>query len=249
MKKLLYIITGLAFAFSIGACSMSEKNDGGDTDTDGQGGSLARFTVKGDYLYTVDISNLHTFNITDAQHPRKVDDEQLSFFTETVFPYGNNLLLGTDNGMFIYSLENPAAPAYKSYFEHIVSCDPVVAQNNFAYITLNSANTRCWNALNQLQIVDLTNLSSPFLVKEYTMISPMGLDIDNDTLYICDNGLTVYNVQNKMDMQLIKQFPEIEATDVICLENSIIVIGAGGLHQYKFEGNNLVKLSSILVNQ
>lgn len=249
MKNLLYIISGLVFTLSIGACSMSEKNDTGDSEIDGQGGSLARFTVKGDYLYTVDFSTLHTFNISDALHPRKVDDERLDIYTETISPYGNNLLLGTDNGMFIYSLENPAAPTFKSYFEHIVSCDPVVAQNDFAFITLNSANARCWNASNQLQIVDISNLSSPFLVKQYTMTNPLGLDIDNDTLYVCDNGLTIYDVANKLDIRIIKQIPEIDAKDVICLENSIIVIGSDGLHQYAFSGNDFNKLSSILINQ
>ena len=249
MKKLIYLFLSLSIAFIAGSCSMSEKSDTDGTEVNGQGGSLARFTVKGDYLYTVDVSTLHTFKLTDAQNPREVDAKQLGFYTETIFPYNNSLLLGTDNGMFVFGLDNPAAPVQKSFFQHIVSCDPVVAQNDFAYITLNSSNTRCWRNANQLQIVNISNLNSPELVTTYTMSNPLGLDIDNDTLYVCENGLTVYNVQNKMNMQEIKRFSDIDAKDVICLDNSIIVIGSDGLHQYKFSGNELIKLSSILVNQ
>lgn len=249
MKNLLSLFLSLLLLIMTGACSMSEKSDNDGTDVDGQGGSLARFTVKGDYLYTVDISRLHTFSISNPEKPREVDSKSLEFYTETIFPYNNALLLGTDNGMYVFGLDNPASPVQKSFFQHIVSCDPVAAQNNYAYITLNSANTRCWRNANQLQIVDISNLSNPFLVKEYSMTSPQGLDIESDTLYVCENGLTVYDVQDKMNIREIKHFSDIAAKDIICLENSVIVIGSDGLHQYAFSGNDFIKLSSILVNQ
>ena len=94
--------------------------------------------------------------------------------------------------MFVFDLSNPASPQQLTYFQHIRSCDPVVAQDNFAYVTLNTANQRCFNGTNELQILDIKNLNSPQLVKTISLTTPLGLDIDNDTLYVCDQGLKVY---------------------------------------------------------
>lgn len=227
---------------------MSEKSDiGGSTDGSGQGGSLARFTISGDYLYTVDQSSLHTISLADLEHPKKVADKSLGIYTETIFPYENSLLLGTETGMFVYDLSNPASPQQVTFFQHIRSCDPVVAQNNFAYVTLNTANQRCFNGTNELQIIDISNLNSPKLVKTLNLATPLGLDIDNDTLYVCDQGLKVYNVANKLNPVQINYFSDIQAQDVIHQTGRLIVIGTDGLHQYKQTAGGLQKISTISI--
>lgn len=243
--KLLFLFSAIAlFATS---CSYSEKSDSDGGDVSGQGGSLARFTIAGEYLYTVDQSSLHTINITDVEHPRKVAEKSLGVYTETIFPYENSLLLGTETGMFVFDLSNPASPQQTTYFQHIRSCDPVVAQNGYAYITLNTANQRCFNGMNELQIVNISNLNSPQLVKTYNLASPLGLDIQNDTLYVCDKGLRILDVTNKNNPVEIGYFSDIDARDVICQNGRLIVIGPDGLHQYQQNTGGFQKISTIQI--
>lgn len=229
------------------SCAMSEKEDMSSGDVSGQGGSLARFTISGDYLYTVDQKALHTISLADLEHPRKVTDKSLGIYTETIFPYDNSLLLGTETGMLVYDLSNPASPQEVTFFQHIRSCDPVVAQNNFAYVTLNTSNQRCFNGANELQIIDISNLNSPKLVKTLNLATPLGLDIDNDTLYVCDQGLKVYNVADKLNPVQINYFSDIQAQDVIHQTGRLIVIGTDGLHQYKQTAGGLQKISTISI--
>jgi len=247
MQKLrLYIIFSV-FTLIMAACAMSEKSDNGniDSNSSGKGGSLARFTISGSYLYTVDQSSLHTISLADVEHPKKVADRSLGIYTETIYPYQNSLLLGTETGMFVYDLSNPANPEQLTYFQHIRSCDPVVAQDNYAYVTLNTGNQRCFNGTNELQILDIKNLNSPQLVKTLSLTTPLGLDIDNDTLYVCDQGLKVFNVSDKKNPVQINYFSDIKAQDVIHQPGRVIVIGTDGMYQYKQTAGGLQKISSI----
>ncbi len=247
MKTIKIFLMMAVISLLITACSMSDKSDSGNIDSNvsGKGGSLARFTISGDYLYTVDQYSLHTLSIADAERPHKVSDKSLGIYTETIYPYQNSLLLGTETGMFVYDLSNPANPQQVTYFQHIRSCDPVVAQNNYAYVTLNTSNQRCFNGSNELQILDITNLNSPLLVKTMNLTKPLGLDIDNDTLYVCDQGLKVFNIKDKQNPVQLNYFSDIQAQDVIHLTGRLIVIGADGLHQYMQTASGLQKISTI----
>ena len=246
MKKIRIYFMFSVIPLIMAACSMSEKSDmGGSSDGSGQGGSLARFTIAGNYLYTVDQSSLHTISLADVEHPKKVADRSLGIYTETIFPYEGSLLLGTETGMFVYGLSDPANPDHITYFQHIRSCDPVVAQNKFAYVTLNTANQRCSNGANELQILDISILNSPQLVKTLSLTTPLGLAIDNDTLYVCDQGLKVFNVADKRNPVQIYSFTNINAQDVIHQPGRLIVIGIDGLHQYKQTAGGLLKISTI----
>jgi len=241
--KKIYVLL-LALPGLIAGCAMSEKSDSSG-DLSGKGGSLARFTISGDYLYTVDQTSLHTISLADLEHPKKVADKSLGIYTETIYPYQNSLLLGTETGMFVFDLGNPASPQQITYFQHIRSCDPVVAQNGFAYITLNTSNQRCSNGINELQIIDISNLNSPQPVKTINLPSPTGLDINNDTLYVCNEGLKIFNIADKQNPVEINYITGLEAQDVIYDQGRIIVIANDGLYQYKQTAGGFQKISSI----
>lgn len=245
MKKNRIYFLLLAIPVLLSGCAMSEKNNDFGGELSGKGGSLARFTISGDYLYTVDQTTLHTISLANTEHPQKVADKSLGIYTETIYPYQNSLLLGTETGLYVYDLSNPANPQYITYFQHIRSCDPVVAQDGFAYITLNTRNQRCSNGTNELQIVDIHNLNSPQLVKTISLTTPLGLDINNDTLYVCEEGLKVYNVADKKNPVQISYITGIEAQDVIYQQGRIIVIGKSGLYQYKQTSAGLQNISII----
>jgi len=235
-------------AFLAFACSMGDKggSDFATSDT-GQGGSLAGFTIVGDHLYTISSFNqLKVANISNPSNPVYKKTFSPGFGIETVFPRGNHLFLGSQTGMYIYDVTDGENPKKLSFYQHIYSCDPVVADERFAYVTMNSVWGNCGQNSNVLQIVDISDLGKPFMVFSKAMNSPRGLSIQNDTLIVCDNGLKVFKVaEDRKNISLLNEF-DIKATDVISLGNHWLVIGDDGFYQYQIKNNEIKLLSSIL---
>ena len=86
----------------------------GKTNT-GTGGSLARFMVYDDFLYTVDNYSLRLFIVSTPSNPSMVKEMYVGWNIETLFPYENKLFLGSTTGMYIYSLADPANPMFISH--------------------------------------------------------------------------------------------------------------------------------------
>jgi hypothetical protein len=211
----------------------------------GTGGSTARFTIAAGHLYVVDNQSLRVFNIANPINPIFVKKVNLQTVVETIFPYGNNLLIGTQTGMYIFGLASPSNPKLLSVFQHLRSCDPVVADNGIAYVTLRSG-TNCNRGQNSLDIVDIKNLDSPILLKSYDLKTPNGLGADGDLLFVTqgDNGLTVYDKTNPIDLKVLKFFPEIRAVDVIPQDGTLIITSPDGILQYDYSDKNNLKLLS-----
>jgi hypothetical protein len=201
----------------------------------GQGGSMARFAVAGDYLYVVDSRMLHVYDVKDAAKPVKVTDVELGVNIETIFPYQGKLFIGSMDGMHIYSLATPEAPEYLSTYVHITSCDPVVVQGNLAYVTLRTDNS-CPRGSNQLDIIDISDPTNPQLVTNYQMDSPFGLGIDGSTLFVGEgnNGLTVLNVADPNNIKIISKVENLHAFDLIANNNNLILTGKNGVFQYDY---------------
>src|SRR5690606_15098541 len=144
----------------------------------------------------------------------------LDWGVETIFPYRDKLFIGTNSGMHILDNSEPANPQLLSSFTHARACDPVVVHENIAYVTLRSG-TICGGSVNRLELVDVSNARSPFLIKTYDMQSPAGLSINFPTLYVCESehGLKVFDVTDKykVDEHLIAHEKGMEAYDVIYL--------------------------------
>ncbi|MCP4133908.1 MAG: hypothetical protein GY754_23260 [bacterium] len=215
----------------------------------GTGGSMARFTIIGDYLYSIDRSSMQLFTISDPSSPSLWSTVQIGWDIETIFSYQNKLFIGSQTGMYIFDNSDPSNPVQVSEFSHARSCDPVVASGNYAYVTLRSG-TRCRGGSNQLDIINISNLENPELIKSYSMQNPYGLAMDNDLLFICDGdaGLKIFDASDPMDLNLITHFPDIKTYDVILNKinsrNIAIVIGPGRLYQYDFSDPNTITLLS-----
>lgn len=213
----------------------------------GQGGSMARFAVAGDYLYTVDTRQLHVYDLDNPADPLKVKDIQLGFGIETIFPYKGRLFIGSQDGMYIYDLQNPVDPVFLSLYRHITSCDPVVVQDTIAYVTLRSGNT-CTRGSNQLDIINISDPQKPALISTYQMQNPFGLGIDGSTLFVGEgeNGLTVLNVEDPYDVKEIGNLKDIHAYDVILRDKKLILTGNDGVFQYDYSSGEELKLLSSL---
>ena len=201
----------------------------------GTGGSMARFTIIEPYLYALHDSYIQLVRIDDPDNPSLWSTVDVGWGIETIFPYGNYLFIGSTTGMFIYDNTNPENPTQLSAFAHVTSCDPVVAQGDYAYVTLR-AGSFCGGGVNRLDILDITDLTNPLMVESYAMQGPFGLGIDGSTLFVCDGvaGLKVYDVTDPMNIDLIAFETNNETYDVILIPPLAIVVGPDGLDQYDY---------------
>lgn len=222
------------------------ENFNNQSPTTGQGGSLARFKIIGNYLYVVDYSDINIFDITDVENVKVLDDVQVAWDIETIYNQGDILFIGGSQGMYIYSIENPQKPEFISEFRHGTACDPVVVDGDYAYVTLKGGNF-CGTAESGLYVVDVSNLENPELKVIYPMVGPNGLGIKGDTLFVCDGtaGLKVYDKSNAPNISLINTFEDIVAYDVIPLSSSLLMIGEGTLYQYEYVNNDIRLLSTL----
>ncbi len=219
----------------------------------GKGGSMARFGIYDNYLYGIEDRKINVFNIEDPVVPVKGTSHMVTSEIETIFIHGDKMFIGGRRSMFIYDLAEPGSPEYMSEYTHITGCDPVVVENDVAYVTLRGG-TICGGGVNRLDIIDVSDFNEPELIAFHWLDEPYGLGIDNGTLFICEgeNGMTVYDATNPYAVRsnIIKEFPDIHAWDVIPAGGILLLIGDDGLYQYDYSDVSDIRLvSRIPANQ
>lgn len=225
--------------------------NGAAVNVPGISGSLSKFTITNNRLYTVDNGQLKVFNIETAANPLQVNTVNTqSWNAETIFPFKDKLFVGTQTGMSIYNISNGDAPKFEGSFGHVRICDPVIADDNYAYVTLWSE-SRCAGNINELDVLDISNINQPSLVKSYNLKSPHGLSKDGNLLFVCDglDGLKIYDAANVKNLQLIKHLNGMDAFEVIAYNNKAIVVAVDGLYQYDYSNVLNIKLLSKITIQ
>ncbi|MFM2388332.1 MAG: hypothetical protein RL660_3089 [Bacteroidota bacterium] len=179
----------------VNTANMSASLGGGGGNIISTGGSMARFCIVNNYLYCVDRTRLLTYNISNVAQPSSSAVANLTWGIETIYPMADKLFIGSQTGMYIFSIANPQAPVQEGMFSHARVCDPVIAEGNLAYVTLRSGTT-CQGFTNQLDVVNISDVTKPTLIKSYDLTNPHGLSKKGNTLYICDgaSGLRIMNV-------------------------------------------------------
>jgi len=254
MKKILYFSLTILL-FTLANCN-KESSDSGLSD--GKGGSMARFTIKGDYLYTVSTDSLKIINIEDAAHPKYYPERDLKigFDIETIFPMDTLLFIGARSGMYVYDIKYPQYPVRLSEVFHITSCDPVVAQDNYAYVTLNTIGRNCGAVPNNvLNIYDISNPLLPIRVKMLELNGPTGLGVDGNKLFVCDKGLKQFDITDPVNTRQTGDIAEIDevdiraAYDVIPVDGLLILVAKEGLFQFDYTGPELKFVSKFEINK
>lgn len=243
--KIKYLLCLLSI-FLLASCSKEgAENSFSDISSPGKAGSLARFAVVGNNLYTVTQSNVKIFDITTANNPTAKTDQPIGFGIETIFPLNNTLFLGSETGMYIYDISDPLSPQMISQYHHILSCDPVVANENYAYITLSSGATRCSRGLTQLEVIDIQNKKQPQIAKIYPMNNPKGLALNGTDLFVCDDDkVKWFDATDNVNL-VSKGNINVKAHDVIAVGKTLMLIGEEGLSQYDYSGQQPAFLSNI----
>ena len=257
MKNNILIILALAAACATESTSGDYGYNSDAGSDSGQGGSMARFTISGDYLYAVENDKLKVFDLTIPEQPYRLPskDQNLEAGAETIFTIDTLLFIGSQNGMYIYNITNRERPTFLSHTLHIKSCDPVVSDGHHAYVTLNSNSSWCGRNSNLLQVYDVSDTRQPRLLAEEPLYGPRGLGLLGNKLFICDNGIKLYDVSNPArpewvdDLDHIREIAGIQTYDVIPLPTSLLVIGEDGLYQIDHTTERLSLISKIEVKK
>ncbi|WP_425638181.1 LVIVD repeat-containing protein [Algoriphagus yeomjeoni] len=216
----------------------------------GTGGSMARFTLSNGHLYAVDESTLRVFDVKTAADPTFVKPIDLGWGIETIFPFQDKLFIGSNVGMHIYDASTPNSPTRMAVYEHVRACDPVVVNEDFAFVTLRNG-TAC-NGVDELHVIDINDLYNPTLKKSYPMLNPHGLGLAGNFLYIAEgaHGLKSFNASDVMniDQNQLEFLTDQRSVDLIPGPKSLIVIGPDGVCQFDYSNPaKLKKLSCIQV--
>lgn len=241
-------LTILFIATLFFACEKNADNRSAASANDsGKGGSLTRFTIAGDYLYAVDNHFLYTYYIKDATNPVVKGQSPLNFDMETIYNFKDKLFIGTRQGLYVYSITDPANPTKLGEAKHARSCDPVVANDTVAFVTLKG-NSTCGPAQDGLYIHDVKNILEPVLKTTLLISTPEGLGLQDSVLYVCagDNGLHVLNVKKPFEPVEIKELKDAVYHDVIPDGNLLICLVSTGILLYDIsEPENPVLINEI----
>lgn len=196
-------------------------------------GSMTRFLPIDRYLYTINFNELVLFSIGENYQPSRFARLDTGTQAETLFQLNDLLFVGSTTGMLMYDVSSPSNPNYLNSIEHFRSCDPVVADENYAYVTLRGG-TNCFTQTNELQIIDIRNPEELSVVARQVMFNPHGLAIHQDYLLVCDGsaGLKVVDVSDREEPQILSTDNIPFAYDIIVDFPSAIVVGEGILYQY-----------------
>jgi len=243
VKKITGLLSAILLLFA--AC---DKSATADTSAQaGTGGSLARFTIAGDFLYLADHAMLRIFDISSPTATVEKASVPLNFGVETIFPYKDKLFIGATLGMYVFSIADPAKPVALGSIIHLRSCDPVVANDTISYTTLQG-DGRCGPAESGLYIYDIKTITSPVLKKLIPLSTPYGLGLMDTVLFVCrgNNGLSAINVKDPSNPKIMYTKNDGFYMDVIPYGNLLICyVNTGILIYDASRSTNIVRLGSV----
>ena len=254
-------LTSFFFAVLLFSCS-SESDLGSvlDSGDAGVGGSFARFMLAGNFMYIVDNEAIKTFSLTNPAEPEQINKQEIGEGIETIYRLGARLFIGSTSGLYLYTIGTDGIPQRQGEFLYAQFqfafdfCDPVVANDTMAYVTLNVSSpvTQCRRTIlvenNLLNIFDVQDFNNPTLVSQYDMDDPQGVGIDGNLLFVCENnfGLKIFDVSDPMNIQLITNMENVIAHDVIPLNGLLLVVGPENVYQIDYTDIENIKVVSTI---
>ena len=231
--------------------SMVNSSGGNSGVSTSVNGSMSRFGFYQNYLYVVLNNQMSIFDLSGDKPVKAVDNMHVGGNVETIFSYKDYMFMGTPTGMLIYSVADPLKPEYQSMMWHVYGCDPVVVEDDIAYVTVHAGNN-CGQNFNELIILDVKDVKNPQPIVSYTMTKPKGLGIDNGTLILCDDGLKIYNASDPQTLMAnrLAHYSGMEGYDVIPHDNVLMMIADDGIYQYDYSNLKEIKqLSKLAVKK
>jgi hypothetical protein len=214
----------------------------------GVAGSMSRMVLVGDNLYAIpERHSLQVIKLADPTKPQLGQTVYAGFDLETVYPFKDKLFLGSMEGVYIYDLSDPANPKSIGTFTHGRACDPVITDGNYAYVTLH-AGTTCGGASNELDVLNIQDLTNPVMTKSFQMTKPMGLSKDGNLLFVCDGpGVKVFDAATPESLELRTTLDIGNAYDVITTGGRLVAISDKGVFQFDYSRPGIPLLSALMM--
>jgi len=258
--KMMNILRNATFALmlvAIGACSEGGTSSGvgGSTSTPGGtgiAGSTARMVIVDNFLYAIAGDEIELFLIDIPSMPNQWDNVTVDLDIQTLFPYkdplGNNyLLVGAADGMYILDNSDTSNPRVVGDLTHARTIDPVVATGGYAYVTLKNDPLAFNQVEDQMNVVDLADVTNPQLVNVIGMQSPEGLSTVDNRLFVCDGpaGVKQYNLDDPVNPLFVDVIRNVNCNDVITINGILYAITDTSLQQYDYSVSPPALLSII----
>lgn len=196
-------------------------------------GSMTRFLPVDRFLYTINFNEIIVFSVGDNHRPSPFAKFDTQVQAETLFKLNQTLFVGSTTGMLMYDVSSPSNPTYLNQINHFRSCDPVVADQTHAFVTLRGG-TNCFTELNELQVYNIENPENLTLTDSHILYNPHGLAIYGNHLIVCDGtaGIKVVDVTDRSNIGVVANDNIPFAYDVIIDFPNAFVVGKGILYQY-----------------
>lgn len=234
---------------STGQASVAPSNPSTNPPPTAVNASLSASVLKGDYLYTVAtdtdrVMSIYVAGVADPLNPYAIRKSRGPLNAETLYIDEQRLFIGSTVGVSIYNLFNPEHPSLTGSFAHAWQCDPVVADGDFGYATLRRG-AGCGGLANELDVLDLSDITTPQLVSQLPLNNPHGLALEGNLLFIADGyaGLKVVDVSEPAQPQIIHTLPGFNALDVLLAEGWGLIMSSNQV--LVFDRSNLEELNII----
>lgn len=198
MKKILPLFLLLSLIWSCDKTGADATSAMAAAGGNGSGGSLARFTLFGNFLYTVDKQSLRVYDVSNPAQPVFRRTVPVGFDVETIYPFKDKLFIGSTTVVHIFDITDPAAPqklAEAISPEVMRRCDPVVAKDTVAFATLRTDGP-CGGTQSILAVYDIKDATKPKQRGSAPVNAPYGLGYSDNALYVCSatEGLVVFDI-------------------------------------------------------
>ena len=106
----------------------------------------------------------------------------------------------------------------------------------------------CIGFNNQLDVIDISDISDPELIRSYPMENPYGLGIDDGLLFVADGhaGVKVFDATDPAALVKKDQLNQVESRDVILDQGIAIVTGPEGIAQFDYSDIENIELISVI---
>jgi len=239
--------------------SSGASGGSGPTGSTGIAGSTARMVIVDDFLYAIAENQIQLFTISTPSAPAPWVKVTVAWDIQTLFPYKaivdpampdnsrDYLLVGAADGIHILDNSDPASPYPVGDLTHARTIDPVVANAGYAYVTLKNDPQSGIQVQDQMNVVDLSDVLNPQLIKVIDMQSPEGLATIDNRLFVCDGraGIKQFNLDNPADPQIVDTIVGVDCNDVIVTESILYAITDNSLQQYDYSMSPPALLSII----
>lgn len=248
---LLSVICALCVLVALSGCGGGSSSNSTPADSgryDGKAGSLSRFALVGDFLYAIAGRKLQLFHIANDPSTLSVyANVDIDREIETLFSANGHLFVGAATGVYIYDNSDPSNPSYVSSLLHARSCDPVVVSGQYAYVSLRSGGGFCRRGQNSMDVIDISDIQNPVLLKTYAMQNPKGLGVEDGLLFVCDGkaGLKTFNLDDPANPVFSRADTSLDCYDLIPNNSKLVVSDDSGILQFSYTAVLMSELSHI----